>query len=136
MKAVKNSSIIRWVGLVSLASTVALAGCSTPEGDAKRFCDGHRGGDLMTAWEQLSAKDQGEIKQRDYANFEWDQETFDLRLLRSHESCSATVKPLSETEALATLTINTRMHEGTMSCTLPMVKEEGKWKMSRHWEPI
>lgn len=84
----------------------------------------------------LSKADQGEVSKKQYVDFEWDQETFDLRILRSHEKCSATSEALSETEVLTTVLLASRMHNRTMSCVVPMTKADGSWKATRHWAPM
>ncbi len=112
------------------------SGCGSPQSTAKEFCVAHTTQQFGEAYDMFAKKDRGEISKMDYISFEWDQKTFDLHILRTHNNCSSEVLVPGETETLMTIKLTSMAHARQFSCVLPMVKEDDGWRITRHFEAM
>ena len=67
----------------------------------------------------------------DYIDYSWDQKTFDVHILRSHDRCAASVIKEDEKSALVNMNLTLPIHNKEFNCVFPMVKEDGEWRVSR-----
>ncbi len=112
-----------------------LGACNSAKNHAQDFCAYHAAGQLDQAYKLLSLKNRAEISQIDYQRFDWDQRTFDLRLLQKRDNCQATILSESPTDAIARIDLALRGDDRLFSCLLPMIKEEGSWQATSYWQP-
>ncbi len=121
--------------LFLIPTVMTFVACSSPEKAAEDFCAFHAAGQLESAYNLLSARNRAEISENDYSHFNWDQRTFDLRLLQKRDICHATVLRQSPTDAITSLEITLRGDDKAFSCMLPLIKEDGNWKVTSYWQP-
>lgn len=119
-----------------LAALLVLAGCSSPDGTVVDFCKKHTRQDFAKAHGLLSAADKNELTSLQYDQFEWDQKSFDIHILRSHDQCHAEVLQGGEASALVTMRLESLIHPRTFECVWPVVKDADGWRISRHFESM
>jgi hypothetical protein len=116
-----------------LALLPACAG-NTPEAAVKKFCEHNARPDRAAAWAMLTNRDRNELSQTDYIKYQWDQERFDMRILRSHDTCLTESLAAGEQGGLYQLKIPSVDGDRAFSCAVPVVREDNQWRVSRHFE--